>query len=128
MRIVQQVLGPASTDLCRRLTEEEFNVSPKTTIAASRPALAAHFQRLLGAAGFEVKSEREVKDLGIGRTAQRRRGVRHQRAWLQRGSRRAGRIKVLGRIDKRAKKLFATGAFAQAAWSAGCTGLAEHKH
>ena len=102
---VLDMLVEAATCLKGGFASRQLVVSTKTVVTASTHRLADSICSSLHALGIPCKAARAARDLGLDSASGRRKSTRVVQARLAKARARLGRLAVIRRIDKRAKRL-----------------------
>ena len=122
---VLEMLGEAAICLRDGFASRQLVVSTKTVVTASTHRLADSICGLLHALGIPCKAARAARDLGLDSASGGHRSTKVIQARLAKARARLGRLAVIRRIDKRAKRFYKTNMAGLVLWlcSHGCLHL-----
>ena len=107
--IVPHAHAAAST-LAKMLVAKKLSISGKSTITASKQAIAIEVHSKLRAEGIDIAVKDSAKDLGVDFCGGRRRILPVQQLRLLNSSTSGRQVSVLGKATKQANRLTITGA------------------
>ena len=123
-RAVLQKAGKATVDIYEALQAEGFVMSGKNDISASHEGLAQDFQKLIKRQGVTAATPYEVRHLGLGNRGGRGAARVIKKARFLKSQLRIDNIARLARRQRKAAKLYSTGAWPMRFYGHQATGLA----
>ena len=91
------------------MSELDLQLSDKSVLLPASSATARSVVSILRREGVQIKAATQAEDVGIGSTAGRRRAAFALDGRLKKGAKRAGGIRRLTKVTKKARKLVRTG-------------------
>lgn len=104
--------------IAERATDYGLEISGKSVILGSSRSVVDNVVRRLRRAGIGVRSAREAQDLGVSTAGGERRAVKAQSERLGKAKRRARRVALIVRTNKRGARLYRGGVAPQAEYGA----------
>ena len=120
--VVQEAIEDAD-NMARGLVGAGCKISEKTVILASRRRIRQKIWRALKNKGIQAKMALVNKDLGVAATSGVRRTMMVLKMRMKGTFGRIRRIKLLARLNRRAAKLYPTGAWPQSAYGKEAVGV-----